>query len=85
MNCSVNANPINMSNQIKISPNPVSDFLAIETDISDIEKIQIFDVNGQLVKTTSKLNIDISDLKKGSYIVEIQSGEKVGIVLFLKI
>lgn len=85
MNCSVNTNPIDMSNQIKISPNPVSDFLAIETDISDFKKIQIFDVEGRLVKTTSELNIDISDLKKGSYIVEIQSDEKVGIVLFLKI
>lgn len=85
INCSVNTNFIDISNQIKIFPNPVNEFLNIETDILNIENIRIFDVNGQIVKSDIILNMDISDFQNGVYMVEIRSEEGVGRAVFVKI
>lgn len=55
-----------------IFPNPANDKIYFK-NISNIEKVNLFDMNGRLVKTT-KINdnsIDISHLAKGNYVLEI--------------
>jgi len=55
---------------IKVFPNPVSNSLLIESPI-DLSRIDIYTVTGQLIHTSHKSSIDVSDLSAGIYIVSI--------------
>lgn len=71
----------NANNSFEIYPNPVSDFLKIKST-SDLNNAQVyvFNVNGQLVKSTELDNsntLNVQDLEKGNYVIVInQNGEK---------
>jgi len=56
-------------------PNPASNYVNIKGSIIDLKKIDIFNINGQLVKTvTSNLDqIDISNLESAVYFVKLYS------------
>ena len=60
---------------INVYPNPVTDFLIIENNTSETLTLNIFDVTGKLIVNTSinkiKETIDLSQLAKGAYFVEI--------------
>ncbi len=65
-------------NSVKLYPNPVSDELHISiSDNNEIQKISIYNIVGQLVKTVNGNNdtINTSDLKNGVYLVKIQTNE----------
>jgi len=70
-----------MESSIRIFPNPIIDFIRIEA-IYPINNVKIYSANGSLVKEVkvsgSKLDINVSDLSKGAYLVEVKfvSGEK---------
>lgn len=55
-----------------IFPNPANDKIYFK-NISNIEKVNLFDMNGKLIKTTktNDNSIDISHLPKGNYVLEI--------------
>ena len=59
---------------LKIFPNPASNFITID-GIEEGEIVQVFNVNGQLVKTfyqnVSTQQTDVSDLPSGTYFVKI--------------
>ena len=58
------------NNQANIYPNPTTTNFNIETNSTDKQTLQIFDVNGNLVLTqtiTCKTNIDASNLAEGVY------------------
>ncbi len=57
-------------NDIRIYPNPTSNFLTIKSE-QPIEKIELYDMTGRLMKTKRELNIDFSDLPNGQYILTI--------------
>ncbi len=64
---------------IKIYPNPSSQFISIEMDqaIANDARINISTANGQLVKTVRVNNngqIDISTLESGLYLIQIKAG-----------
>lgn len=60
---------------ITLSPNPAKNYFELTTELS-IEKIEIYSMLGQLVKTFDMQNqYAISDLGKGSYIVKIKTSE----------
>lgn len=54
--------------QIKLIPNPASDYIRLEK-ISEVTKVEIFDINGQLLRKVAENfdNIDISNLVSGNY------------------
>lgn len=60
--------------KIKIFPNPVKDKFYIETELKQLDlKVCIYNIRGVLVKTifsTLKSSIDVSDLKRGNYLVK---------------
>jgi len=58
------------SAQISMFPNPAKTMLNIETDEA-ISEIDIFNQQGQLVKTAKTKNIIISDLSSGLYFVKV--------------
>jgi hypothetical protein len=62
-------NPINT---ISLSPNPASTYFTLNMEV---EKVQVFSVTGQLVKSFSNVSLNdqysISDLNKGIYLVKV--------------
>ncbi len=57
-------------NPISIYPNPAQNYFSINTENC---WTKIYSITGQLVKTSSKSDIDISELSKGIYIVQIEN------------
>lgn len=58
--------------KILIYPNPTSETLTIELENNLIlEKVNIYNTLGQIIKTESNTNIDVSKLQKGTYFVEV--------------
>ena len=62
---------------IRIYPNPVKDYVIIDTSEKTLTKI--FDIRGVMTKSTSAQKIDISELNSGIYILKIdtQSGKSI--------
>jgi hypothetical protein len=65
-------------NVINVYPNPVNDFIKIDTK-QVVKKINLYDITGNLILTTTKMNVDLSNLLFGEYIIEIylKSGDIV--------
>lgn len=61
-----------------VTPNPVKDILYITTK-EDIANINIYDIGGHIVLHTSDMNINVSHLPMGMYIVQVEakSGEQL--------
>lgn len=71
--------------EIEISPNPVSDFLFFKSNISEINKVEIYSVSGKLIFSANKTgNIDVGKLKKGVYILKISGNKKCSSAVFFK-
>ncbi|TVR79903.1 MAG: T9SS C-terminal target domain-containing protein [Chitinophagaceae bacterium] len=73
----------------KIYPNPASQILFVETTIP-VESYRIFDLNGRLIlekhadfSMQNSLQIPIEHLKKGSYLIQLNSSEKTIIDQFI--
>ncbi|BCY27811.1 T9SS type A sorting domain-containing protein [Flavobacterium okayamense] len=58
--------------KINMYPNPVSEILKISlTTDKELEKVNIYNQLGQLIKTEKKQEINISSLAKGTYFIEV--------------
>ena len=68
----------NVKSNLEISPNPASDFLQI-SNLNLGERIEIYDMLGRIIflieTTTSSLQIDITNLPSGIYMVK--ANEKI--------
>jgi len=71
---------------ISIFPNPATDELTIETQLTS--EIEISNLEGQVVKkfevNDGKLSIDISDLNSGIYIIRVQTDKGITTKKFIK-
>lgn len=68
------------NNQVTIYPNPATTNFTIETNTSQLQTVQIYDVNGNLVLTqiiNGKTMIDASNLAAGVYNLSVISNEGV--------
>ncbi|NQX85096.1 MAG: T9SS type A sorting domain-containing protein [Flavobacteriaceae bacterium] len=74
-------------NDIKVYPNPASSELSIEANLT-IDNLSIYDINGRLIDSiqnaNSELKLDVSNLTKGIYFIEIQSGNIKQTLKFVK-
>ncbi|MGK0314364.1 MAG: hypothetical protein ACI86M_000576, partial [Saprospiraceae bacterium] len=78
------AKDVEIRNDIKIYPNPVSDILTIGIDELP-EKVEVYTTDGVLMKTERKVKeIDVSGLVRGIYYLKVYVGETVGVVSFVK-
>ena len=72
-------NEIGEAYNISIYPNPAHNQLTISSENIAINKLEIFDITGKLVKqltmSNEQLAIDISDLQKGVYFIKINDTE----------
>ncbi len=69
------------SNDILVYPNPTSDLLRFEFDdqLGEIEKISIFNLNGQRVFSTNNFNgkLSVKDIPEGHYFIKIHTEESI--------
>ncbi|WP_081817005.1 T9SS type A sorting domain-containing protein [Polaribacter sp. Hel_I_88] len=67
------------ASQVSVYPNPANEFVKISSSV-DINKVEIYNLLGKKVISTSKLtnnNLDVSSLSKGVYLMKLTSGESV--------
>lgn len=66
---------INPQKQVKIYPNPTSDFIYLDSSEEEQLKCQIFDLTGSLIWSgiVSNGKIDVSALPSGGYVLQIRS------------
>ena len=59
--------------QFKVMPNPCADNLILTLPASEISKVTIYDMIGEVVGSYSKVtSVDVSTLTKGAYIISVQ-------------
>ncbi|MGZ4033518.1 MAG: T9SS type A sorting domain-containing protein [Bacteroidia bacterium] len=87
---STGINNLTMDNSISIYPNPASENITINfTSSSKNNSLKIYDVTGRLVKNISNVksgesSINISDLKNGLYLLNLQEGNNYLTKRFVK-
>ncbi len=63
------------SKQVKIYPNPASNYLVVESGVSSAKNILLYDVNGRELNnipfTTGQLRIDMSSYTNGVYLIAV--------------
>jgi hypothetical protein len=78
------AEDIEIRNDIKIYPNPVSDILTIAADAVP-EKVEIYTVDGVLVEIEYRTTeVDVSRLASGIYYLKVFVNGRVSVVSFVK-
>ena len=82
----VGVNEYSNNNQIAVYPNPVKNQLIIIHGELKMETINIIDVTGKLLKTVipTTNTIDVSDLGRGMYFLQIQTENEIATSKFLK-
>ncbi len=73
---------------VRIYPNPVTDFLIIQTGLNAEKLINIYTVDGLLMLTKSTSGnavIDLRSLKRGMYLVKVVSSERSELYKVLKL
>jgi hypothetical protein len=80
---------VSENNKLIVYPNPGRDQLHIEA-IESIKSYSIFSMTGkvienQLLNSTNKQSIDISNLKSGSYLIRIETASETKTLKFIKI
>jgi len=73
---------------LRVFPNPFSNSISIESGAIKFSSFQIFNTSGQLVRTIEKgerlSSIDLSDLKRGVYLLKVNSPESQKVIKLLK-
>jgi len=71
----VGINDVSVSNDIKVYPNPARNVINFDgEDIQKMKTVRLFDISGKLVLQQSfTKRLDISSLKTGIYIIQLQS------------
>ncbi len=83
---------ISVSSKIKLTPNPVADFLTIEVDEQFGENelsFEIISLDGRVVETwksivTKKMEINTQDLPQGFYVLKIEDKDEIISKKFIK-
>lgn len=74
--------------EVKIFPHPATDYINIE--LSDIEKIELYDVNNRFIKSLSPVNTNntttanIDDIPVGAYLLKVFSPRGIDYIKFMK-
>lgn len=65
----------NGETKVKIYPNPLQNYLLIETD-SEVFEIKMYDASGRQILTSSEKQIDCSKLDSGVYLIQFSDSTK---------
>ena len=70
------------ASSIFIYPNPTADRIYIQAD--NIKKAELFDLMGRKVYSTNQLQVDMSNLSNGNYILHVKTENNVQSFKILK-
>lgn len=73
-----------LNKDIKIFPNPAKDYINIKTELTEEFAIQIYDLQGRLMKTENENKINVSELQPGLYLLRFISDLKTYTQTFVK-
>lgn len=63
---------------ISIYPNPTNDIIRVKKESGQkIEKIELYGMNGQLLRSTTNEFIKVSDVTSGTYILKVSLNEGI--------
>ena len=62
--------------QIKISPNPATEFVKI-SGIQNIDNVRVFDMTGKIVKEAKGSDVVVKELPSGQYIINVYTGNEI--------
>ena len=74
---------------IKVYPNPITDYLMIEQLDPGVKNVEIIDINGKemisrIASGQQRIRIDTTHLKSGLYILKIESRDRINTQLIMK-
>ena len=77
---------------MELFPNPVIDVLQVQTTLKGMLSITFHDATGRLLRQTDLIfnggslivPVDVSSLKKGAYIINVQGSGKLQSATFIK-
>jgi hypothetical protein len=74
----LNNDNVNLANKLKLYPNPTRDFINIEMQNFEADKLIIYSLLGQKlfeqeILNTKSIKLDLSSFKKGTYILELSN------------
>ncbi|MBK7130528.1 MAG: T9SS type A sorting domain-containing protein [Crocinitomicaceae bacterium] len=71
---------------VSVYPNPVVDVLTISTDAKNIERIEIYSLNGQLIVSQNQTSnsVDVVELLSGVYLIKVYTESSVLTSRFVK-
>ncbi|TNF00527.1 MAG: T9SS type A sorting domain-containing protein, partial [Bacteroidetes bacterium] len=77
-----------LSESITIYPNPTNDILNVEVSAGKIQSLNIYDINGGLIKSFTDQNdylqVNVSHLEKGIYLLEVVTEKGTEMKRFVK-
>jgi hypothetical protein len=69
---------------VTVYPNPTNGILRVETN-SEVQKLEIFSVRGELLVSTSQPEINLVNLNAGSYVLLATTSKGVSSMLVQKV
>lgn len=69
---------------LSVTPNPVSGPVVFTSEFS-IERVDIFDLRGNLIITVKDSNVDLSGLTSGTYFAKARGSQQIATARFIKI
>lgn len=84
-NSPLSSDSFNLSNVFYLYPNPASNLISLNIN-KDFNKLEIYNVSGQLIKKSDNSNkvIDISELSNGIYLLKVYSDNNIFSSKFIK-
>lgn len=71
--------------RVNIFPNPTTSIVTISRETSDLERLQLLDLSGRILLSSEltdfEFMLDLSDLKKGAYIISSDAGWMKKVIL----
>ena len=78
----------NPSESVRVYPNPVSDYLTVESTSSAMQRVELFDLKGRLILSENALdnehNLSVSALNPGTYILKVKTNTGVSVKRIIK-
>ena len=61
----------NVVADVMVYPNPAKDIIVVVTNDSSVQRVDLYDVTGQIVVSSTETEINVSELESGIYFVNI--------------
>lgn len=80
---------LNLKDEITLYPNPATDRVFIKGLSNTTEKVDVFNIQGKhisskVIKNTNNINLDITELKSGIYLIYVTDKKSISVKRFIK-